>query len=59
MGNYKLNKNGLLKIVQAQLVPKRPSDSFLKYAFTASYGAGVLKILTKEQLCLAFYIENI
>lgn len=59
MGNYKLNKNGLLKIVQAQLVPKQPSDSFLKYVFTASYRAGVHKILTKEQPHLAFYIENV
>lgn len=49
MGNYKLNKNGLLKIVQAQLVHKQPSG-FLEQVFMASQMAGVLKILTKEQL---------
>lgn len=57
MGNYKLNKNGLLKIVQEQLVPKQPSG-FLKQVFMASQMAGVLKILTKEQLHLASILRT-
>lgn len=36
MENDKLNKNGLLKIVQGQLVPKQPTDSFSKGVFTDS-----------------------
>lgn len=50
MENYKQNKNGLLKTVQAQLIPKQPSDFFKKIVLMASQKAGVLKILTKEQL---------